>query len=370
MKSVQSSRIPGTPEKKRRALLILAMFVLPTIMGSTVLVLSEWKPAPPLPGGGTFLPMGTVSASGNPGVSASSPVDAGQGDGLVLTYTSAAATSYTFEWYVNGNEVASESVYYAGASETISQTYTYTPPSAGTYSYYGYVVGVGSSGTVSITVNSAMSTPTIVMQSQQGSSSGASASSIDAWTTGGTSGGGANQYSIYMTVSGGTSSYEYNVWITNSAGTTVTSWNSGFGFGTGAEAYNNVLDYLDTPGSYTAYGYVTDSAGAVTSTVSYGFSVVARPAVSISSSQNPTDTGNSFTLSGTVSGGVSPFAYQCYTGTAGSGSAISGATASTYTVSESSSGSYNFYLVITDQDGESPSSSTLTETVNTASRDR
>jgi len=118
------------------------------------------------------------------------------------------------------------------------------------------------------------------------------------------------------------------------------------------------------PGSYTISLYISTDTG-TTSTVSYTQTVTSPTTVTVASSQGTVDASQGFTLTATASGGTTPYSYQWYTGSSGSGTAISGATSSTYTTSESSSGTYDFYVEVTDSDG-SAYSSTYAETVDPA----
>ncbi|MDI6806010.1 MAG: PKD domain-containing protein [Candidatus Bathyarchaeia archaeon] len=65
--------------------------------------------------------------------------------------------------------------------------------------------------------------------------------------------------------------------------------------------------------------------------------------------------GQSVSLTGSVSGGASPYTYQwCVNGTA-----ISGATSSSWTFTPTSSGTYEIYLNVTDADGYTAKSGTV-----------
>ncbi|MBX8640828.1 MAG: PKD domain-containing protein [Thermoplasmata archaeon] len=138
-----------------------------------------------------------------------------------------------------------------------------------------------------------------------------------------------------------------------------------------SKTWNFGYTWSSTSGSAsgTSYGWsitTTDSYGGNVGGDSGTTIVYTDPSVSVSSSLNPADSGQAFTLAASVSGGTSPYTYQWYTGSSGSGTAISGATSSTYSTSESPSSatSYNFYVSITDSVGEIATSSTFTQNIN------
>ncbi|MGB9777856.1 MAG: PKD domain-containing protein [Candidatus Bathyarchaeales archaeon] len=64
--------------------------------------------------------------------------------------------------------------------------------------------------------------------------------------------------------------------------------------------------------------------------------------------------GQSVSLTGSVSGGASPYTYQWYV----NGTAISGATSSSWTFTPTSGGTYEIYLNVTDADGYTAKSGT------------
>ena len=81
--------------------------------------------------------------------------------------------------------------------------------------------------------------------------------------------------------------------------------------------------------------------------------------MSITSSQNPTDAGDSITFTATGSSGTGSYTYQWYV----NDSAVSGATSSTYSTSFSA-GTYSVYVILTDGVGDSATSNTVIETVH------
>ena len=111
-------------------------------------------------------------------------------------------------------------------------------------------------------------------------------------------------------------------------------------------------------GSQLIFLTITDSLGN-TQTQSFTETVNADPTVTISSSQNPTDVGNSVTFTASPSGGSGSYGYQWYI----SGASVSGANSSSFQHSFSATGSYNVSVQVTDGTGNQASSS-LSEIVN------
>jgi hypothetical protein len=116
---------------------------------------------------------------------------------------------------------------------------------------------------------------------------------------------------------------------------------------------------VSAAGSY--YVVVTNAAGDVTSstvTVAVGSSITTQPSnVSVYETQTAT-----FSVSAT---GKSPFTYQWYIGTPGSGTAISGALSSTYTTSAltTTNSLEKYYATVSDSCSDSLTSSAATLTV-------
>ena len=136
--------------------------------------------------------------------------------------------------------------------------------------------------------------------------------------------------------------------------------------------FNGASISTSTTPSYTPSSTGTYDVGAVVTSndgnsygTTDGMSITVEPALTVSvSSSGGADVGQQFTLTASASGGYGSYSYQWYSGSAGSGSAISGATSSTYTTSESSSGTYDFYVEVTDDTGNTVSSSTYSQTVD------
>ncbi|MCL5794530.1 MAG: PKD domain-containing protein, partial [Candidatus Thermoplasmatota archaeon] len=344
----------------------------------------------------------TQTVNSDPTVSISSsqnPTDVGKS--ITLTASASGGTgSYSYQWYESGSAIS-------GATSSTYTTSDYS--SSGTYDYYvavtdgaGYTVD---SSTLGETVNS---DPTVSASSNVSSAdvnypiefsaspSGGTSPYTYSWTIGGTqvstsqdfshSFSTAGSYTVDVTVTdsvGKTYSASVTVTINNNPSVSISSsqnptdvgnsvtFTASESGGTGTISYawyvngasegsGSTLDYsFSSSGSYTIEVIVTDSDG---HTASYSITetVYSDPSVSISSSQNPTDVGNSVTFTASPSGGSGSYTYQWYEG----GSAISGATSSTYTTSFSSSGTYDFYVIIHDSVGNSAQSSTLDETVN------
>ena len=306
----------------------------------------------------------TQTVNSDPSVSISSsqnPTDVGKS--ITLTSSASGGTgSYTYQWYLNSNAI----------SGVTSSTYT-TPDysSSGTYDYYvsitdgaGYTVN---SNTIDETVNS---DPTVSASSNVSSAdvnypiefssspSGGTSPYTYSWTIGGTqvstsqdfsySFSSAGSYTVEVTVTdsiGETYSSSVSVTINNNPSVSVSSsqnptdvgnsvtFTASESGGTGTISYawtvngasegsGSTLDYsFSSSGSYTIEVTVTDSDGHV-STASITETVYVDPSVLISSSQNPTDVGNSVTFTASPSGGSGSYTYQWYLNSA----AVSGAT--------------------------------------------
>ena len=344
----------------------------------------------------------SVTISSDPTVTASvsrSTVDVG--DSVSFTSTASGGTgTYSYQWYESGTAIS-------GAT---SSGYNATYSTSGTFSYYVVVTDQASysvsSSTITVTVNS---DPTLTASSNvsvadvsypiefSATPSGGTGPYSYSWTIGGTqvstsqdfsySFSSAGTYSVDVTVTdsvGSTYSASVSVTINNhpsvssltssqnptDIGNSVTFSASESG-GTGTISFKweinggNVgsgsqLAYsFSSQGSFNVTVIVTDQDGQ-TSSSTITETVYSDPSVTISSSQNPTDIGNSVTFSSSASGGNGVYAYQWYV----NGAAVTGATSSTYSTTFTSTGTQEISLKITDGEGNSVTSSTLDETVN------
>ena len=227
--------------------------------------------------------------------------------------------AYTYQWYDNGTAVS-------GATNS---TYTTSFSSSGSDSVYVVITdGAGNtaqSNTITETVNV---DPSVTITSSQ--------NPTDV----------GNSITFTATVTGGTSPYTY-VWY--NSGTLESSTSSTY------------TTSFSSSGTYIIEVIIKDANG---NKAYYNFTetVNVDPSVSISSSQNPTDVGNSVTFTASGSGGTGSYTYQWYY--ASNNTAISGATGYEYTRSFSTSGTYSFYVIIHDSNGNTAQSSTITETVS------
>ena len=241
-------------------------------------------------------------------------------DTVMPTFTiGAGVPAYTYQWYLNGNAVS-------GAT---SSTYTTSFTASGTDSVYVVITdGAGNtaqSNTITETVNV---DPSVTITSSQ--------NPTDV----------GNSVTFTATVTGGTSPYTY-AWYNSGTLESSTSSTYTTSFSSSGTCVIEVI-IKDANGNKAYYNF--------TETVNVD------PSVSISSSQNPTDVGNSVTFTASGSGGTGSYTYQWYY--ASNNTAISGATGYEYTRSFSTSGTYSFYVIIHDGNGNAAQSGTLDETVN------
>jgi len=260
-------------------------------------------------------PLPTVSISPT-----SATIDLGQSKSFTSS-VSGGTLPYTYQWYLGGSPVS-------GAT---NPSWTFTPPSTGTYQVYlritDYVGESATSNTATVTVNPPLSVS--VSPSSWVMDVGQSKQSI-------------------ATPSGGTSPYYYQ-WYLNDApvsGATSSTWTF----------------TPSTPGTYKIHVVVTDSADVDPSASSppvYAY-VNPPPTVTIAPPSVVMDVTQSVTFTSTPSGGTSPYTYQWYL----NGAPVAGATNPTWTFTPSSAGSYNVYLKITDNVGMQATSNTAPVTVN------
>ncbi len=255
----------------------------------------------------------------DPSVSVSSsqnPTDVGNS----VTFTasgSGGSGSYTYQWYVNS----------AAVSGATSSTYTTSFSSSGTDSIYVIIKdSVGNSATSSTLTETVNVDPSVSISSSQ--------NPTDV----------GNSVTFTASGSGGTGSYSYQ-WYVNSAsvsGATSSTYTTSFG----------------SSGSDSVYVVITDGIGNTAQSSTLTETVNADPSVSISSSQNPTDVGNSVTFTASPSGGTGSYTYQWYVN-----SAAQSSTANELDTSFSSAGTYYINVTVKDSLGDSSSYSFI-ETVN------
>ncbi len=249
-------------------------------------------------------------------------MDVGQSQTFTSS-TSGGTSSFTYQWYLDSSAVS-------GAT---SSSWTYSPSSPGSHTVYVKVTDSAStpvtapSNTVNVTVNSAPSV-TISPASE----------TMDV----------GQSQQLTLSASGGTSPYSYQWYLNGTAISGATS-----------------SSYTFTPssrGQYNFYCNITDSANVRAQSNTATVVVNSALSVSISPSSFTLDAGQSQTLTSTITGGTSPYAYQwCL-----NGSAIDGATGGSYTFTPSSRGRYTFYLNVADSVNSEAQSSVVTATVNSA----
>ncbi len=349
----------------------------------------------------------TETVNADPSVSISSsqnPTDVG--NSVTFTATESGGTgTLSYQWYENGSAIS-------GAT---SSTYSTSFSSSGTYDIYVIVTdGIGEtaqSSTIDETVNpdpavsiSSSQNPTDVGNTVTFTASGSDGTGALSYTwylNGATQSSTSSEFSysfsssgvyyINVTVKdtlGDTASYSLEETVNPDPSVTITSsqnptdtgnsitFTASESGGTGTLSYqwyengsaisgatsSTYSTSFKGGGTYDIYVIVKDSLGNTAQSSTIDETVNPDPVVSISSSQNPTDIGNSVTFTASASYGTGSYSYQWYWS---NGTAIPGATSSTYTTSFSASGSYSFYVIVKDSLGNSAQSSTLTETVNT-----
>lgn len=279
----------------------------------------------------------TVDAAlGTPGVTpTSSIIDSGQL--IVLTATESGGTSstnYQYQWYTG---TVGSGVPITGAT---SSTYTASPTI--TTSYYVSVIDGGvtsgstptataSSSAVTVTVDPAISTPTI----------SPSSTTID------------NGQTIVLgaTVTGGTSISNYNYqWYTGAVGSGTPIAGATSSTYTAAPITTTSYYLQVTDSGVSAAATPAASANSIADTITVA-NALGTP--TISPTAPSIDAGQQITLTASETGGTSSanYQYQWYTGVSGSGTPIAGANSITYTTAPSSTTSY--YVKVTDSGANS-----------------
>ncbi len=267
----------------------------------------------------------------------SATVDVGQS--VTFSASVSGGTSpYTYQWYLNGAPVGTDSASY-------SYTATTTDLTAGSFTVSVTVTdsasNVVSSNTETVKVNSALVAPT----------ASASKGAVDQGQTSALSS---------TAVSTGTSPYTYQ-WLQKAPGGSYVD------VGTNSARYSFVTSGSTATGTWSFELQVTDAASAVVTSNSASVKVnsaLVAPTVIVSPSSWTMDVGQSKTFTATPSGGSGSYTrYQWYVG----GVAQIGATASTFSYSPRSAGSYSITVTVTDSsDVPSPQSSPTTVQVNSA----
>ncbi|MCL4381839.1 hypothetical protein M1614_02570, partial [Candidatus Marsarchaeota archaeon] len=100
-------------------------------------------------------------------------------------------------------------------------------------------------------------------------------------------------------------------------------------------------------------------------TAAFGVIQGGSPSVTVSPSSVSLLSGMGFTLTADASGGTSPYTYQWYNATSGTGIPIAGATSSTYTATAgSTAGTFDYYVKVTDSESKTAQSSNSVVTVS------
>ena len=333
-------------KKKVQTAFILATFLFVTIFGSSIIFLAEYSPNQVHQG----ISSPYVGTGGNPNLYASESsndwANIMEMGGLSYKYDQGQTTSVQLVPYSNGNHspfgwwfwiwtpsgsqqtvwsnTASSSIYYN--SPNIYASYTFS--SKGTYQAQLAAEasdGTGYSSKVSITV---YSDPTVSVS--------ASSTSTDL----------GHSISLTASGSGGTGSYSY-------------SWSSTSGSFSSTTVSNPTWTPSAT-GSVTLTLTFQDSAGySITKDVT--ISVGSALSVSLEDSKNPSDLGQSVIFTANPSGGSGTYpTYNFYM----DGSSVLSGSGSQLSYDFTNSGSYTIYVVVTDSNGITAQSGTITQTVN------
>ncbi|MCL5990143.1 MAG: PKD domain-containing protein, partial [Candidatus Thermoplasmatota archaeon] len=267
-------------------------------------------------------------------------IDNGSSAPYDITYSQSQSQDYKHETQIVDG-------HYEYATLAFSWSYsntTWDNSASVTYTFYTNGSASGTDNTWKITIDSASETGTLdifspviaVVSNHNPSDVGESVTFSTQFTSGSL---------------GSDVSYSYVLYSGNSASDSQLASGSGASF---AYSFGSAGDFLV---SYTITNTTTSASSSATLTQV----VNSDMSVSISSSRDPTDVGNSVTFAASVTGGSPSYSYQWYS----SSGAISGATSSTYTTpSYSSSGTYSYYIQVTDSAGNTIQSNTITETVN------
>ena len=244
-------------------------------------------------------------------------IDSGSSTPYDITNSHSQSQNYTHHIQYEGEVVYYETLAYSYSHSTTSWKNSVSP----VYTFSTNGSSSGTDNTWKITIDSTSETGTLdiftpiiaVVSSHNPSDVGESVTFSTQFTSGSL---------------GSDVSYSYILYSGNSASDSQLTSGSTASF---AYTFGSAGDFLV---SYTVTNTTTSASSSATLTQV----VNSDMSVSISSSQDPTDVGNSVTFTASVTGGSPSYSYQWYS----SSGAISGATSSTYTTpSYSSSGTYS-----------------------------
>ena len=274
----------------------------------------------------------------------SATIDNGQSITLTAS-TSGGTLPISYAWY-SGSTCS-------GTVLSTSASYSPSPSSTTTYcaeATDSATTAETSTSTVTVTVNSALGTPTLSPSTTQTLDNGQSVSFSTSWS------GGTSSYTAYLYSSSTSSCSTSSTLVqTVSSATSPTSFT--------AQSPSSTLYYCSA---------IKDSASTPETTTSSATEVKVNSALgtpTISPSSATYDTGQTITLTASISGGTSSYSYQWYNDTSGTATAISGATSSTLTETAGSTAeTVKYYVKVTDSatTPESTTSSTESYIINTA----
>ncbi len=148
--------------------------------------------------------------------------------------------------------------------------------------------------------------------------------------------------------------------VSGTTGSLSYSWSSSGGSFSSTTASSPSWS-ASSAGSYTISLKVTDGAGYTQGSNTITITVDSDPSVSLSSSKNPSDAGQSVTFTASASGGSGSYTnYNFYL----NGNSVQSGSSNQWTEDFTSSGSNSVYVAVTDSNGGSGQSSTLSQTVN------
>lgn len=244
--------------------------------------------------------------------------------------------SYTLTMTVSGGISPYKYYFYNGLTELqggTSSTYTTSQSTTGNYwyndSYAIDAVGAIMYTTIKITVDPAL---TVSITSSK--------NPIDY----------GQSVTFTATASGGSGSYSYQWYMNGSvvSGATSSTWTTTtLPVASGSSGGDKVSVDVTDSNSFTVPSDIISMA------------VYSDVTVSITSSKNPADVGQSVEFTSSVTGGSGGYSYQWYL----NGTAVSGATLSTWTTTTLPTGSPTVYVKVTDTDSYTAQSNTISETV-------